>query len=37
MSLDPINFLDAAVDAANLIRRLDTKSSRTSAKQLFKN
>ena len=32
---DPINFLSAAVDAANLMRRLDTKQSRESAKQLF--
>ena len=34
-STDPINFLSAAVDAANLMRRLDTKQSRESAKQLF--
>jgi len=33
---DPVNFLDAAVDAANLMRRLDTEASRQSAEQLFK-
>lgn len=32
---DPIHFLGAAVDAANLMRRLDTKPSRASAMQLF--
>merc|ERR1712087_877051 len=32
---DPIHFLSAAVDAANLMRRLDTKPSRKSAMALF--
>eukprot|EP01083_Nonionella_stella_P277551 943548_1 len=32
---DPINFLSAAVDAANLMRRLDTKQSLQSSYKLF--
>eukprot|EP00483_Globobulimina_turgida_P008875 UN08893 len=32
---DPINFLSAAVDAANLMRRLDTKQSLDSSYKLF--
>eukprot|EP00485_Elphidium_margaritaceum_P001228 CAMPEP_0202700882 /NCGR_PEP_ID=MMETSP1385-20130828/14023_1 /ASSEMBLY_ACC=CAM_ASM_000861 /TAXON_ID=933848 /ORGANISM="Elphidium margaritaceum" /LENGTH=833 /DNA_ID=CAMNT_0049358169 /DNA_START=86 /DNA_END=2587 /DNA_ORIENTATION=- len=34
-SMDPIHYLVAVVDAANLMRRLDTSTSRQSARQLF--
>ena len=33
--MDPVKCVDAAVDAANLMRRLDTEQSKTSAAQLF--